>query len=176
MVRDIFQYQVAAEAGGAGVQDFGTQFLLYILQDSSEIGVAVRERDPGVFIVSVTRPVENNKGRVVMPFQDSVGELICHCVVLVPGKTVAEKNDMFKDRTWTDRVFHVYSVGIIFAGKIYFTPDREICTMKIKIFFHGDFSEKTSVRIQLYIALYHLTKPPYQTVECHYTMKPQAVI
>ena len=84
--------------------------------------------------------------------------------------------DMFKDRTWTDRVFHVYSVGIIFAGKIYFTPDREICTMKIKVFFHGDFSEKTSVRIQLYIALYHLTKPPYQTVECHYTMKPQAVI
>jgi hypothetical protein len=74
----------------------------------------------------------------------------------VSGKTVAEKNDMFKDRTRTDRVFHVYSVGIIFAGKIYFTPDREICTMKIKIFFHGGFSEKTSVRIQLYIALYHL--------------------
>jgi hypothetical protein len=94
MIGYIFQHQIAAEAGGAGVEDPGMECAADIFQNSAQIGVTVLQSDPGVIVISMARPVENDKGSVIVFFQDPGGKLVGHGIVLVTGKTVAEDDDM----------------------------------------------------------------------------------
>ena len=94
VVGDVFEHKVAAETGRAGIEDLGTKGLPDIVQNGSQVGVAVPESDPGVLVVPVSGPVENDKGSVIVFFQDPGGKLVGHGIVLVTGKTVAEDDDM----------------------------------------------------------------------------------
>ena len=137
VVGDVLESQISAETGGAGIKGFGMQGAAHEIQNSREIGIAVSQGDSRMFVISVARPVENQKSSIVVFFQDPAGELLRHGVVLVAREAVTENDDMLKRLPGSFGDFADPGSRIRISGKIYFTPNRKICTAQIKIFFHS---------------------------------------
>jgi hypothetical protein len=100
-----------------------------------------------VIVISMARPVENDKGSVIVFFQDPAGEFLRHGIVLMACETVAEDDNMTKRPPGFFKACFDFGSRLCHRGKIYFTPYCKICTMQIEIFFHRCFSEKSNRRL-----------------------------
>ena len=94
VVCQIFEDQIAPEAGRAAVQNLRMKGLFHKSQDFSQIPVAVIESDASVFIIPVGGPVKNDKGRVAVLSEDFIRQQMSCPVVFIPTESVAEHNDV----------------------------------------------------------------------------------
>ena len=94
VVCQIFEDQIAPEAGRAAVQNLRMKGLFHKSQDFSQIPVAVIESDASVFIIPVGGPVKDEEGRVAVLSEDLIRQKMSCPVVFIPTESVAEHNDV----------------------------------------------------------------------------------
>ena len=107
VLRNVFQYLIAAEACGVGVAFLRREVLRYVANHFAEIDVAVAERQCLFDVVAVAGRVVSYRDRVFMLFQKMLREPLCCFIVLVTAEAVNADNraaDSFFELLSTARI------------------------------------------------------------------------